>query len=337
MSGYSEDDLVEAMRRLLHEEAPGVVLGPGDDAALVQLGSHLTVLTTDLLVEDVHFRRDTTSPRDLGYKALVVNVSDVAAMGGSPRYAVVGLALPPGTPMSWVVELYGGLREAASEYAVSVVGGDTSRSERVVLSVALAGEVAQDFAVRRSGARPGDRVVVTGTLGAAAGGLLLSERRREERVARALGTPWARELLAAHARPVARVGEGQSLAGAGATAMMDLSDGLAKDLDRLCRESGVGAALFLPQVPVAPALGRLREVLPEVDPMVLALSGGEDYELLATLPPEDVERAAKLLEERFGTALTEVGEVRSGSGLVAVEADGGERPLQPEGWDHFGG
>jgi thiamine-monophosphate kinase len=334
VAGFSEDELVETIRKILSGDAPGVRLGPGDDAALVEFGPHLGVLTADMLVEDVHFDLGMVSPRDLGYKAVVSNLSDVAAMGGSPRYALVSLALPPDIEAAWVVELYGGVREAADEHGVAVVGGDLSRSGLVVVSVALTGEVAAGGAVTRSGARPGDHVVVTGTLGAAAGGLRLSQAEPGEARATA-GTDWARALLAAYHRPVARVAEGETLARSGATAMMDVSDGLAMDLFRLCRESGVGAAIRLTDVPVAPDLWELVRVVPDVDPHVMALAGGEDFELLATLPEWAVEGAAERLRDRFGTALTDVGDIRQEPALLAVEPDGTERPMEPRGWDHF--
>lgn len=333
MTGFTEDELLAAIGKLLGGDAPGVRLGIGDDAALVELGPHLGVLTTDLLVEGVHFDRGTIAPRDLGAKALSVSVSDVAAMGGSPRYAMVSLALALDVELPWVVELCGGLHEAGREYAVSVVGGDTSRSDRVMVSVAVTGEVADGAAVTRSGARPGDRIVVTGTLGAAAGGLAIL-RADPLRVATVAGSAWGRDLLDAQLRPVARVGEGQTLARCGATAMMDLSDGLAKDLGRLCERSGVAALVELSRLPIAPSLLDLKRFQP-VDPLHLALAGGEDYELLATLSPPDVGPAAQLLGERFGTTLTDVGEIREGTGLVAMAEDGTERPMEPAGWDHF--
>jgi thiamine-monophosphate kinase len=332
MAGFSEDELLAALRTILAEDVPGVRLGLGDDAALVELGRTEMLLTADLLIEGVHFQRQTTSAHDLGYKALVVNVSDVAAMGGSPRHALVSLGIPSTVEMAWVVELYAGLRDAASEYATAIVGGDTSRSDSVVISVAVTGEVAEGLAVTRSGARPGDRIVVTGALGAAAGGLRVASGEKHDLAV--VASKRGRELLAALARPVARVGEGQTLAREGATAMMDLSDGLAIDLARLCRESRVGGRVSLPHVPVAPALTELRSAL-GVDPLDLALRGGEDYELLATLPPRAVPLTTQLLQDRFGTPLTDIGEIKRGEGVVAVDAHGAERPLQPMGWDHF--
>jgi thiamine-monophosphate kinase len=336
VAGFTEDELIEVVRRLLAEDMPGVALGLGDDAALVDMGTHLAILTADMLVEGVHFERATVSATDLGYKALAVNVSDVAAMGGSPRFGLVSLGLPEEVEASWVVELYGGLREAAREYAMAVVGGDTSRAEQLVVSVAVTGEVARGAAVTRSGARPGDRLVVTGALGASAGGLELLRAPAHD-VAPVVASDWGRSLVEAHLRPAARVGEGQTLAQSGATAMMDVSDGLAKDLGRLCDSSGVAATVVLADVPIALSLKELADVLPEVDPLTLALEGGEDYELLASLPPEVVVRVASKLAERFGTQLTDIGEIREGSGLIAALPNGTERPLEPRGWDHFGG
>jgi thiamine-monophosphate kinase len=175
--------------------------------------------------------------------------------------------------------------------------------------------------------------VVTGTLGGSAGGLALA-RGGAAAARRALATKWGRALVEAHLRPVARVGEGQTLAAAGATAMLDVSDGLALDLSRLCAASGVGAAIRMERVPVADELHDLAGVL-AVDPLDLALSGGEDYELLATLPPDRVAEAAAALDDRLGIPLTEIGEITPGLGLLAVHADGTERSLDPRGWDHL--
>ena len=330
----TEDELIEEIRRLLSGEEPGVVVGLGDDAAVVEPGSGASVLATDMLIEGVHFERDSISPRDLGAKAIVVNVSDMAAMAASPRYALVSLGVTPEVEAAWVVELYGGMRAACEEYALSLVGGDTNRSATIVLSVTVVGEVAPGRAVTRSGAQPGDVIVVTGSLGASAGGLVVS-RIEPARAAVCLSEPWGRALVDALARPVARVGEGQTLAQVGVTAMMDLSDGLAKDLGRLCLASGVGARVELERVPVAGSL-RAGAATLGVDALELAVGGGEDYELLATIDATAVERARAELDERFGVPLTEIGLIVDGEGLVAVDAEGLTRPLEPAGWDHFG-
>jgi thiamine-monophosphate kinase len=229
-----------------------------------------------------------------------VNVSDVAAMAASPRYALVAIAAPGDVDAAWVVELVGGMRDACAEYALALVGGDTNRADLIVVSVAVVGEVAPGRAVLRSGARAGDRIVVTGSLGAAAGGLALS-RAASGRAAEALSQPWGRALIEALERPIARVGEAQVLARVGATAMMDLSDGLSTDLSRLCEASGVGARVVLGAVPSPKPCRRGAEML-EVDASALALSGGEDYELLATVPGDAVEAAREDL--RSGSAST---------------------------------
>jgi len=329
----TEDELIAAITRLLSGSQPGVVVGVGDDAAVIEPGRGQQVLTTDLLIEGVHFERASISPRDLGAKAVTVNVSDIAAMGGSPRAALAGIGLAPDVEAAWVMELYGGMRDACAEYALSLVGGDTNRADLVVVSVTVVGEVSPGRAVTRSAARIGDAIVVTGALGAAAGGLALS-RAQPAAMTAALSSPWGRALLDALARPVARVGEGQTLAQSGAHAMMDLSDGLAKDLSRLCLASGVGARIELVTVPVAEPL-RAGAASLGVDALELALGGGEDYELVATLDPTDAEAARRVLDERFGVTLTTVGTIIEGEGLVAVGDDGRETPLGSKGWDHF--
>jgi thiamine-monophosphate kinase len=260
-----------------------------------------------------------------------VNVSDIAAMGASPRYAVVSLGLPGSVEAAWVVELVGGMRAACDEYALSLVGGDTNRTDATTIAVAVIGEVRAGGGVRRDGARPGDLIGVTGTLGDAAAGLAVSRLGRS-RLAKALGTTWGPTVLRALHRPVARVGEGQTLAQVGATAMMDVSDGLGKDLSRLCAASGCGARVRLDDLPISGSVVAAAAEL-RLDPIELALGGGEDYELLATLDATAFDRAREELDERFGVTFTEVGVIID-DGLVAV-TDAGERPLEPKGWDHF--
>jgi thiamine-monophosphate kinase len=318
----TEDELIAAIGRVLSGAGPEVVVGPGDDAAVVRPGSGELVLTTDAMVEGVHFRRQLTTPRDLGFKAIAVNVSDVAAMGASPRFALCALTLPDTIDAAWVVELAGGMRECCDEFALSLVGGNLSRGSELSIVVTVTGEVARGRAVRRSGARPGDRVVVTGSLGGAAAGLRLASQRS-----------WSedeRDALRRSMRPEPRVGEGATLAAHGVTSMMDVSDGLAIDLSRLCRASGTGARVEVAYIPVHPAATPAE-----------ALGGGEDYELLATLPDDAaVDTAGKELREGYGVSLSDIGVIiepkgETPGGLVAVDEDGTEHPLASEGWDHF--
>jgi thiamine-monophosphate kinase len=314
----SEDELLEAIRRVLSGAGPEVVVGPGDDAAVLAPPAGELVITTDVMVEGVHFDPALTSARDLGYKAVVVNVSDVAAMAASPRSAVCALTIGGRPEVGWTIELLGGMREACDEHALWLVGGDLSRGAATSIAVTVTGEVAPGHAVLRSGAKPGDRLVVTGTLGGSAAGLRASGRRGS-------WTEDERDAIRRHVRPTARVGEAAVLARHGATAMMDVSDGLALDLSRLAAASDVGARLDLAALPVHPA-ATLEE----------ALGGGEDYELLAALPVEEVEAARAELADAFGTPLADVGAVTE-AGLVSVADDGTERPLEPTGWDHFAG
>jgi thiamine-monophosphate kinase len=330
----TEVELVRAIRRVLSGDAPGVVLGAGDDAAIVEPGRHHGLLTTDMLVEGVHFHLGETSPHDLGHKAITVNVSDVAAMGGSPRYALAAVALTADIESAWVMELYGGMREAASEYGLALVGGDTTRSDRAAIAVTVVGEVPEDGAVRRSGAAPGDILAVTGRLGGSAGGLRIASAADEDQKD-LLSTEWGRALVGRHERPTALVGEGQTLAAAGATAMMDLSDGLSLDLARLCEESEVGARVRLGDVPLAEGLEDLARAT-GADPVSLALHGGEDYELLVTIAHQAVRSVTEKLADRYGTPFTPIGEIVEGRGVVAVAEDGTESPLEAKGWDHFG-
>jgi thiamine-monophosphate kinase len=314
----SEDELIAAIRRVLSGAGPEVIVGPGDDAAVLAAPSGQLVLAADALIEGVHFDLGFTSARDLGYKAVMVNLSDIAAMGASPRAAVVTLALSPGVEAPWVIELYAGMREACDEHALWLVGGDLTRGAQIAISVTVAGDVAPGRGVTRSGARPGDVVAVTGELGASAAGLRIARTGR-------VGGERDRALLLAHLRPTARVGEGAVLARRGATAMMDVSDGLAKDVGRLASASEVRVRLRVADVPVA-----------EGATVGEALAGGEDYELLVTLPRREIlEAAAAELREGYGTTLTAIGDVVAGAGLVAIEDGAPERPLEASGWDHF--
>jgi thiamine-monophosphate kinase len=312
----TEDQLIAAINRVLSGAGHEVVVGPGDDAAVVSPGSGELVLTTDSMIEGVHFRNELTTPRDLGYKAIAVNVSDVAAMAASPRFAMCALALTDAIDSGWVVELAGGMRECCDEFGLTLVGGNLSRGSEVSIVVTVTGEVVPGRAVRRDGARPGDRLVVTGSLGGSAAGLRVASQRS-----------WSddeHDALRRYMRPTPRVGEAGILSTHGVTSMMDVSDGLAIDLSRLCRASGIGARVEIGRVPVHPAATAAE-----------ALGGGEDYELLASLPDSDaVEDARSELREGFGVSLSDIGVIIE-EGLVAVDDDGAERPMTIEGWDHF--
>jgi thiamine-monophosphate kinase len=320
---------------------PGVVVGLGDDAAAIDTAP-LSLVTTDSLVEGVHFLRAAAPPRLLGRKALAVNLSDVAAMGGIARYATVSLCLPPDVALQWVDSLYDGLLERAAEAGVAIVGGNVTRSrESIVVDVTLIGDAGR--LLLRTGGRPGDRVVVTGTLGAAAEGVrLLAEGARldedGELASSGLWTessaPAVAACLRAQLDPRPPLALARSIAERGlARAGMDLSDGLSLDLVDICVGSGVGAVIDAASVPVDPRAAGLERARGG-DAVALALHGGEDYQLLLAVAPEDLEELAELARV-WGVATTAVGELVEGEPVVWLKDASGERPLAPGGHDHF--
>jgi len=325
-----ERGIIARIRGRLGAPPAAVRLGIGDDAAAVAWPGDTLLLTTDTLVEDVHFRRATASFTDIGAKALAVNLSDIAAMGGEPRYALLALAIPADLTVAAVDDLYAGLAAEATAHGVTVIGGDTCAApDRVVVTITLVGGVV-GAPVSRRGARPGNALLVTGRLGAAAAGLAVLEGG-------VAGVPddVRRTVSRAHRRPTPRVAEGRLVGASGAvTAMIDLSDGLATDLAHICAESGVGAEIRLAALPVDAATRRVAEAA-GADPVAWAVSGGEDYELLMAVPPERAGDLARRIRGETGTPVTVIGEVRSaGEGLRFVDAGGRVQPMRP-GFDHF--
>jgi thiamine-monophosphate kinase len=318
--------------------APGVEVGIGDDTAVLTVPpDHRLLATTDLLIEDIHFRRSSASPADIGWKALEVNLSDIAAMGGIPRWALVALAVPAGTDVEAVDAFYVGMAEAAAPHAVAVVGGDTSASpDGWMVNVTLLG-VHPGAPRLRSDARPGDAIAVTGNLGASAAGLYALEVGPDRARASGLAPGSLADIVAAHLRPRARVAEGRWLGEAlGVHAMIDCSDGLATDLEHICRESGVGARVRLDHVPVAaPALAAARAL--GMNARDWAVGGGEDYELLFTCEPGAADRLAAGLSAATGTPLTVIGRIEGDAGrVVFVDAD--DEPVAVRsGYEHFHG
>ncbi len=313
----TEDEIIAALRPLTK--------GIGDDAALWQPSrSHRSAISSDMLVEGVHFTRDAMTLEDAGWRAMAANVSDLAAMGARPILATVALGLPPAFEMAEVLELYGGLAACAADAKLSIVGGDLSRSGALTIAIAVVGEIRASDAKSRAGGRPGDVIAVTGALGAARAGLDLTRRRCP------IGDEREAAALQAFRRPRARIAEGRFLAASrNVTAMMDVSDGLSTDLQRLCAASECGATLEC--VPVAESARALAAARSE-DPERFALAGGEDFELLVAVRPRAFAHLAGHYAARFGSELQRVGVLRPGSG---VEWNGA--PLERSGWDHFGG
>jgi thiamine-monophosphate kinase len=331
-SVFTETELIE-MVRARAAAGSGVHVGIGDDCAVLEAGGGRLLVTTDLLLEEVHFRRRYAEPADIGWKAMAVNLSDIASTGGRPRWAVVALAVPTGTPAADVEAFYAGALELAGAHDVAIVGGDTAQSPAGwLVNVTVIGEAVRP--ALRSGARPGDVVAITGAVGASGAGLAVLEHGR------ALpGLPAAARAraVAAHLRPRPRVVEGRRMADTGdLTAMIDLSDGLATDLRHITRESAVGARVHLDRVPVDDSARAVGAALGR-DPLDWATSGGEDYELLLTCGAGAFERLAATVRGATGVALTAIGEITAGPPHIEwLDAAGRARPVAA-GFEHFAG
>ncbi|MBI4529756.1 MAG: thiamine-phosphate kinase [Deltaproteobacteria bacterium] len=317
--------MIETIRKAT-PNGQGVLLGIGDDAAWVRCSSNSTLITSDLLIEGVHFDLQWASFFTLGYKSLAVNLSDVAAMGGRPSYMVVSLGIPAGFSTEHIQEFYRGLQSLASETGVGLVGGDTSASKRFFISVCLLGH-ARYGAIPRSGGKTDDDLYVTGTLGDSALGLelLKTGRGKEKRRHRAY-------LISRHNCPTARLKAGEILAKERlAKAMIDVSDGLLQDLGHICKASGIGAVVWQEQVPLSPAC---RSIAAQKG-FLYALTGGEDYELLFSSRPRDRRRLERI-QGQLGVPVTRIGKCQpSREGIKVIGPNGKPTDIAAKGYDHF--
>lgn len=295
----------------------------GDDAAAWRPGGGTELYTTDTMVEGVHFTQQTLCWYDLGWKIIAANASDIAAMGGLPSYALVTLGLPMETEVESVKYLYTGMIELANRHGITIVGGDMVRSPVTFVTVGLTG-VAEHECMLRSTARTGDLVAITGYLGSSAGGLRVLQREFS------VSDDSTEYLKAAHRRPEPRTQEGLALSRVGVRTAIDISDGLMDDLSKLCTSSGVAAEIDAQKIPVHPAL---KQVFPD-DHLELALSGGEDYQLLFTAPKDLMD---KVLSALPAPAVAIGGVVEGESGQVSVfdSNTGNQLSIPNKGWDHF--
>jgi len=332
-----EFELLARIRERLPQPGPRVRLGSGDDAAVAVPGG-ATATSVDALLDGVHFRREWSSPAQIGAKALAVALSDLAAMGAEPGEAYVVLGVPTDLDEDGCMELLDGLAAIAAETGTTLAGGDVTRAPVLTLAVTVVGHApGPERFVTRAGARPGDALVVTGELGGAAAGLQLlgsakgsrssfvpHSHTKDERTA---------SLIARQLEPRPRLAAGRALAKAGATAMIDLSDGLGGDAGHIAEASGAGLRIDAAPLPIAPGVAEIAQTTGR-DALQLAVSGGEDYELLAALPPECLEAATTDVEKQSGIALTRIGEVVAGEGVEIRRPGGGL--LEPTGFDQLG-
>lgn len=329
VSELGEFGLIDLIARTIRAGSmvspPGLILGIGDDAAAWRCHGPVDLATTDTMVDGVHFNSGQISWEDLGWKSLAVNLSDIAAMGGSPGYALVTLGIPPDTMAEDIVSLYEGMLDIGNRFGVTIAGGDTVRCPVTIITVSLFGtmKTSAGQVMTRSSASPGDAVAVTGFLGSSAAGLKMLQQSLT------FDLETTAYLRQAHFKPRPRVAEGQKLAGAGVRCAIDISDGLMGDLTHICERSGVGARVVLDRAPVHPLV---KAAFP-AQSIDMALSGGEDYELLFTAGAGDIPR----LRDLVSVPITVIGEVTAEhpSKVVLVDKEGKALDRSKTGWDHF--
>ena len=322
-----EFGLIGRIRRWVATSDPALIKGIGDDVAVIEMGSKALLVTTDILIEDIHFQRSWIDPYRLGKKALIVNLSDIAAMGGTPKYFLISIGLPKNLPLSFISSFYRGLKEGAKRFQVDLIGGDTSLSQKIVINICLLGEGKKGRLLFRSSAEVGDDLFVSGTLGDAALGLRILQKRGLK------GGP--KGLIEKHLSPFPRIELGQTIAQhRWASSMIDVSDGLLIDTNHLLEESKVGARIWEDRIPLSRLYRKWVRFFSK-DPYQMALSGGEDYELLFTAPPEmrkrilDLALSLKIPITRIGEILPQKG------GFQVIREDGKAYSPSYIGFDHF--
>ena len=316
-----EFELIQRLANHIHHDNHGVIQGIGDDSAVLETApapAPYLLVTSDTMVENHHFNCHWASPKEIGFKAGESNVSDIAAMGGTPDWMVVSLSLPRDIAVEWVEDFYRGLDVCCRAHRISIVGGDTTQGEHIVIGITLFGHVKRDTVCLRSHARVDDIIMVTGFLGASGAAQALLEH----------GLPLTPYLREKHVTPKSRYDISSQIAPL-ANAMIDISDGLAPETSHICKQSIMGAELFAAKIPIHPDVVSAGKQL-NIDPLQWALSGGEDYELLFTIKPEN---AAKL--KHTGIVCHDIGKITSADRGTSIILSNGERRPLPRGYNHF--
>lgn len=324
-----EFGLISHIREWVQGKNPEVFRGVGDDTAVINLNRHKYLLyTCDTQVEGTHFLLSFTTPYLLGRKSMAINVSDIASMGGTPSFALISLILPPETELSFLRELYRGLVEEGNKWEVTIVGGNISRTNGpLTVDISLLGEVKKKYLILRSGAKKGDLILITGHPGWSAAGLKLLQDNK---------TKDFPELIGAHLSPIPRLKEAQIIASfPEVSSMIDVSDGVLQDLGRILKESSVGATIWEESLPINESLKKSAEVLGE-EAINLFLNGGEDYELIFTVSPDNSEKIIKKVKKETGTDLSLIGEINDHLPNISMITKSKEKiSITPGGWDHF--
>ena len=326
-----EFELIARLTPKRSSQSGWVIHGVGDDTAVLRASSELILITTDTFVEGVHFTREFVPFRDLGWRLLAANLSDIAAMGGLPTSAVINLTIPNDTEVKSIDELYSGLMELAQHFDTEIVGGDTTVSpDRIVLSMTVLGQVEKDKIKLRSGAKVGDAVFVTGNPGSAHAGLQVLKSPNFARVRNFSGS------VEKHRRPIPRIREARFLAEHFSIhSLIDISDGLASEAGHLCRQSRVGMELEEKAIPIHPEVAAVAELKKET-PLHFALSGGEDFELLFTAAADRTNALTQQFSQKFGFECTRIGRVlEEKEGLLLKNANGSRTRLTQTGYEHF--
>jgi thiamine-monophosphate kinase len=325
-----EFGLIEEIKKWVSFKDRNVILGIGDDAAAIEIGESILLLTTDILAEDVHFKLKWTSPFNIGYKSLAINISDIAAMGGIPLYCVVCLGIDKSFELNFVKEIYKGLKKIANEFKIKIIGGDSINSKKIFINISLIGAVEKENLITRNKASAGDLILVTGKLGDSSSGLYLLNKKKISKIISKEGEI----LIKKHHLPFPRLKEARILANSKiVNSMIDLSDGLSGDLKKICKASKVGAKIYRERIPISSECKKISKFYKK-DPLEFALYGGEDYELLFTIPHKNMNILQELATEN-NLEISIIGEITENEDIKIIDSKGKEKLILDKSYNHF--